>query len=324
MTNNLNPDQDILNEEKTTPLIYAFTAAPGFQIGKAGRAFASYNGGLKRTNDGGQTWQNALAGLSFSDHLPVTCLAISPAFDLDGMAFAGVPGGILQSSLGGQNWKAVSFPPPAPFISALVISPNFANDETLFAGTMEDGVFVSQNSGEQWTSWNFGLLDLNVLALVISPNYAIDETLFAGTETGLFRSTNGGRAWREVGLPFGFDAVISLAISPGYAEDHCIYIGSENYGLWRSDDEGEHWTHLAESELSDPINAILVSGNELLVVTESGLWHSADSGTSWLNSLPAEYTGSEITAILAPLEIGSGITLLAGFSDGNIKPVMIA
>ncbi|MGD0610251.1 MAG: hypothetical protein ABSB41_01960 [Anaerolineales bacterium] len=324
MTNKLDSDDELLNEEETNALIYAFAAAPGFQIGRAGRAFASHKGGLKRTEDGGQSWQDALADFALSEQLPVTSLVISPVFDHDGLVFAGAPGGILRSSLGGKSWKAVLFPPPSPLVSALAISPNFASDETVFAGTMEDGVFISKDAGEKWASWNFGLLDLNVLALAISPNYIFDETLFAGTETGLFRSTNGGRAWREVELPFGFDAVISLAISPNYTEDHCIYIGSEDLGLWESADEGEHWIQLAKNQLSDPVNAILVSRNELLAVNAVGLWHSADGGTSWINCLPKEYTGFEISAVLAPQGIGFGATLLAGFTNGSIKPVMIA
>jgi len=81
-----------------------------------------------------------------------------------------------------------------PLISALATSPNFADDGTILAGSIEDGVFCSMDRGVQWAAWNFGLLDLHVLCMALSPHFGRDETVFVGTETGLFRSTNGGHA----------------------------------------------------------------------------------------------------------------------------------
>lgn len=323
MTNELHSDDALPDEEVASAVVFSLAATPGFRVGRAGRAFAGTNGGLKRTEDGGQTWKDALAGLALSGPLPVTSLAVSPAFDHDGLVIAGTRGGILRSSAGGQSWKTVIFPPPPPSISALAISPNFAEDETLLAGTIEDGVFVSRDAGEQWFSWNFGLLDLNVLALAISPDFKADDTLFAGTETGLFRSTSGGRAWRDVELPFGYDPVISLAISRRYAEDHTLYIGCEAHGLWVSADEGEHWKRLAERKLVDPVNSIIASGTDLLAATGSALWHSADGRVNWTNLLPEEYRELEVSAVLAPHGAGPGSALLVGFADGSIQPIVL-
>jgi hypothetical protein len=80
---------------------------------------------------------------------------------------------------------------PTPAISALAISPNYVRDGTLFAGSLEDGVFRSSDGGRQWSAWNFGLMDLRILCLAISPNFASDEMLFVGTQKSTHSAFNG-------------------------------------------------------------------------------------------------------------------------------------
>ncbi len=71
----------------------------------------------------------------------------------------------------------------------LAVSPAYAQDRTLFAGTFHDGVFRSTDGGGSWIAANKGLLpDVTVYALAVSPAYAQDHTLFAGTYNGVFRS----------------------------------------------------------------------------------------------------------------------------------------
>ena len=310
-------ENELLDGE-SADLVYSFA-----QVGPDGLILAARSSGLYRSTDGGQTWEDALAELNLSEPLPVTSLAASPLTDHQASLFAGAPGGVFRSMDGGQTWRTVVFPPPAPTVSALVVSPNFAADATLFAGTMEDGVFVSTSGGDRFVTWNFGLLDLNVMCLAISPNFAADETIFAGTETGIFRSTNGGRAWREVELPFGFDAIISLAFSPRYSEDHTLYAGTESQGLWVSSDEGETWARLAEGMLDDPVNAVLVSEDGLLVVTSAALLHSSDGGLTWTDRLPEGSEEREISAALLPRGFGPGAPALLGLTDGSIEAITL-
>jgi photosystem II stability/assembly factor-like uncharacterized protein len=298
-------------------LVYAFCAEPDFIPGKSGLVFAARSSGLYRSQDGGQTWTYALDNLALSEPLPVTTCALSPAFAHDGLVLAGAPGGLFHSTDTGLNWKALIFPNPPPTASALAFSPNFENDETVFAATMEDGVFISQNGGEHWVAWNFGLLDLNVMSLAISPTFAADETIFAGAETGIFRSTNGGRAWREVELPFGYEAVLSLAISPNFAVDGALYAGTEGQGLWVTRDGAQTWQRLGEDQIIDPINAIQLTSRAIFVFTSTQVWYSADDGASWLNRLPAGQEEIELSTAIAA-HSGAADVVLAGLMDGSI------
>ncbi len=136
----------------------------------------------------------------------------------------------------GRRWPCLDRRPialPPPFVHSLAVSPQFAQDGVVLAGTMEDGVFRSGDRGAQWAAWNFGLLDLSVLCLSMSPAYADDETVFAGTDSGIFRSMNGGRAWRELEFPPDWAPVLSLALSPGFGADGMLFAGTEFGGhVW--------------------------------------------------------------------------------------------
>ena len=105
----------------------------------------------------------------------------------------------------------LGLPAPAPFISALALSPNFARDDAAFAGTLEDGVFLTHDRGKRWEAWNIGLLDRNVLCLAVSPAFERDRSLFAGVESGIFYSSNGGRFWR--GLAPELPAIEAVAFA---------------------------------------------------------------------------------------------------------------
>lgn len=63
-------------------------------------------------------------------------------------------------------------------VYALAISPNYATDQTIFAGGHE-AVFKSTNGGSSWEAMNAGLTDFNISALALTPT--TPPTLFAGT-----------------------------------------------------------------------------------------------------------------------------------------------
>ena len=308
-----------------TDPIYAL-AAPT-TIGEPGAVcFAARGAGLARSEDGGHTWLNAYESFVTGQVLATASVALSPDYARDHVVFAGVLGGVVRSTDGGQSWRSAIFPPPAPLVVALVVSPNFGEDGILFAGTAENGVFVSSDSGANWSAWNFGLLDLNVLCLAISPNFIEDETVFAGTTTGLFVSSNGGRAWREVVLPVDLTAVLSLAVSPHYKDDRMIFAGTEEQGLFRSL-AGMQWAKVSPDDLTQPINAILLASHsnqppDLLVLHGSQLHYSADQGETFQHwTRPGIETDVEIMAVAAPAGLGPGAPVLIGLGDGEVLVV---
>lgn len=304
-------------------MVYSLATSPVFA--RDGLCFAARPAGLYRSDDGGLTWQSAYASLELQKPLTTVAVIFSPDFERDHSLFAGVRGGVLRSVDGGRHWYVSSFDPP-PFVSALVVSPNFAQDGTLLAGTLEDGVLRSGDRGEHWTAWNFGLLDLNVLCLAISPSFAGDETLFAGTESGIFRSTNGGRAWREVEFPMEYAPVLSLALSPGYATDGLLLAGSETNGLFISRDRGATWERLGQKALGKEVSSIALAPRfpdqpDILVVSDNAVLISRDGGATWADWPEAASFSGEVVAVAAPQGLEPGALLLVGLTDGRVVRV---
>jgi photosystem II stability/assembly factor-like uncharacterized protein len=306
-------------------------AAPA-SFGRPGVAcFAARRTGLERSDDSGHTWLNAYQSFLSGQLLATSSVVLSPDYERDQVVFAGVHGGVVRSNDGGHNWRSAIFPPPAPLVVALVVSPNFGEDGILFAGTAENGVFMSSDGGANWSAWNFGLLDLNVLCLAISPSFAEDETLFVGTTTGLFVSTNGGRAWREVVLPADLTAVLSLAVSPHYKDDRTVYAGTEEHGLFHSSagkiQAGVPWERAGQGSLTQPINAILLAPDfpqscDLLVLHGSELLYSPNQGETFQPwTRPGLEPDFEIMAVAAPTGFGPGPAVLIGGGQGEVLVV---
>ncbi|MDH7485255.1 MAG: C25 family cysteine peptidase, partial [Anaerolineae bacterium] len=90
-------------------------------------------------------------------------------------------------------------------IQALAVSPAFASDRTLWAGTNGGGIFKSGDGGATWSAASSGLPNLDVRALAVSPNVVADRTLLAGTYgSSVFCSTNGGSSWSAVNIASKF------------------------------------------------------------------------------------------------------------------------
>lgn len=303
-----------------------YALAPSTNYSQDGVCFAARFSGLFRTADGGQTWHDAFASLALTAPLTTMAVALAPDFPADPTVFAGVAEGILRSIDGGTTWAPITLP-YSPLVSSLVVSPAFAADGTVLAGTNEDGVFRSADRGHHWRAWNFGLLDLRVLCLTISPAYAVDNTLFVGTESGLYRSTNGGRAWREVGFSGEFAPVMSLALSPDFAHDGLVVAGTESHGLFCSSDRGRHWTNCASPGITGAVNAIVLARSssqtpDMLLAAGTGLLRSRDGGHSWSQILASETTEG-IIALAAPHGLAPGAVLLLGLDEGGVHPVLL-
>ena len=138
---------------------------------------------------------------------------------------------------GGTVWNPVESGLASSIVSAIAIDP--VNPSTVYAGTLEDGMFKSVDGGQTWTAINDGMFPVPVNAIAIDPSGRV----YAGTDLGVLSSTDGGEHWA---FPNGFFAsVSSLAIDPSVPGT--VYAGStaRNFnqpGVFKSTDGGLTWT----------------------------------------------------------------------------------
>jgi len=306
-------------------LIYQL-AAPTAKPASGAPCFAARLSGLAVSRDAGKTWQPAYASLGLRQDLPTLSVAVASLAETECVVFAGYNGGVLRSLDGGHTWETSAFRAPAPAVSALAVSPNFAADGLVFAGTLADGIYYSANGGAQWHSGNLGLIDVNIFCLGLSPALAADQTLFAGTQSGLFCSRTAGRSWREVSLPGDYDAVISLALSPAFAADSTLYAGTEAHGLLVSQDAGSSWRRVGESALSGAINQVVLGPDfarrpRLLALHDGRLSASDDGGASWQPWQPRGLGDEPVVAVLAPQGFGPGRVVWVALESGRVARV---
>ncbi len=154
---------------------------------------AGLRGAILRSVNGGRNWDCIYLP---SPPPTVSAIAISPIFDTDGVMFATtLDDGVFCTKDHGQSWNAWNFGLLDRCVLSLSISPDYAIDSTLFAGT-SCGMFRSTNGGLSWREVSMPTGAEVVLSIVFSSQYACDRVIYAGTEDhGLLCSRNGGANW---------------------------------------------------------------------------------------------------------------------------------
>ncbi len=288
--------------------------------------FAGAFGTVVKSIDGGQRWR----AIALPRPAPlVTCLAVSPAHDEDGVILAGtLEDGVLRSDDRGEHWKRWNFGLLDLSIYAIVPSPAFAQDDTIFAGT-ETALFKSENGGRSWRETPFPETAAPVLALTIDH----DRTCWAGTDGhGIWHSTDDGASWRQAS-----DGAIDGAVN-GFVVTGDSLLAVLPETILISHDQGQHW-HPAITDLSDGGGIAGVAAlrdqaahGRRSIAAHEHLADAVDAPFSVLKGLrdaqrrvPFGRYSSAATAAIAPGSSpenhsgSAGMTLLIQLRDGSVR-----
>jgi photosystem II stability/assembly factor-like uncharacterized protein len=295
--------------------------------------------GLFRSTDGGASWVRLTERYHQEGGYPEPpgLVAISPAYARDEAVFV-AHYGLQRSTDGGETWTRVL--PQNP--ESLAVSPDFADDGTLFGWFGNGGLLRSTDGGETWSPASAGL---NLLGfgngrgngrVIVAPDFATSQTLYflwtpsqAGTSRQLYRSTDAAVTWQQLAgeVPQG-------ATSVDLAANGTAFLALDDTGrLARWPVADLNWQPAA----LPPINEITCTrlslspdfarDRTLLAVSEgAGILRSGDAGLTWTDTgFPLRMTlgdGSQ-PVMIAPgtILVGSPLGLYRSVAGGPWLPV---
>ncbi len=238
--------------------------------------FGACAGGVWKTEDAGQYWENISDG--YFKTASVGALAVAeadPNVIYAGMGEATIRidvshgDGVYKSTDAGRSWKHVGLD-DTRHIGKVRIHPT--DPDTVYVAALghafgrneQRGVFRSTDGGEHWQRVLFVSDKAGAVDLSIDPNnpriiYASIWEAYrsfhmmssGGEDSGIWRSLDGGDSWENIsandGLPAGVLGKVGIAASPAQAGRVYALVEHEEGGMYRSDDYGDSWEFVARN-----------------------------------------------------------------------------
>ena len=204
--------------------------------------------------------------------------------------------------------------PEGGTVNVLAVDPQ--NPSTIYAGTVDNGIFKSTNGGDRWNAVNAGLGDFYVRKLAIDPQTT--STLYVGASTGgVFKSVDAGDTWSAVniGLDYLNNSVSALAIDA--RNPSTLYAGTSSRGLFKSTNGGVNWFTVSGGLPDLRVSALAIdpqTTTTLYVGTPQGVFKSVDGGAGWTSTGLTMWPQSLAVDPRTPTTLYAGMTLGAGRS----------
>jgi photosystem II stability/assembly factor-like uncharacterized protein len=281
--------------------------------------FGSTGGGVWKSDDAGQYWENVSDG--YFKRASVGAIAVAPSDSnviYAGMGESTIRGnvshgdGVYKSTDGGRTWRQLGLE-QTRHIGRIAVHP--ADSDLVYVAAFghahgpnaERGLYRSKDGGKTWdlilhrnerTGANFVALDPNNPRHVWvcfweaerGPHYLNS----GGPGSSIFKSTDGGDSWEEMtgkpGMPEGNKGKMEVALAARAGRVWAIVEADaekQRNGVYRSDDGGETWQQLSsDTNLTgrpwyfNHIRADPVDP-ETVWVLNFEIWKSVDGGKSW-------------------------------------------
>ncbi|MCB9292952.1 MAG: T9SS type A sorting domain-containing protein [Lewinellaceae bacterium] len=231
--------------------------------------FVEYQyGGLFRSDDGGNTWQNAAEGISPSERrnwkTPYVLAPGNPQRIFYGTSR------LFRSDNRGDSWTAISPdltgdpPPQTPFfaygtITTIAVSP--ADEDVIYVGT-DNGMIWRTTNGGGLTGWDLLSADLPDRWTTAVATHPSDPNTAYVTFSGyryneylphVFQTKDGGATWNDISAGLPEVPANDIAVDPENPE--WLYLATD-VGVFFSTDEGLNWEVLGMGLPNVPVTGL--------------------------------------------------------------------
>ena len=293
----------------------------GFDPHNPTTMYSFNDGGVAKSTDNGDCWENINEGLITGQFFSVASGRVNPDIVIGGLQDHGLQGVDLEEGLAWDRWG---------FFDGWDVEVDPVRPNTLY-GTWYDGTYWKSTGGvHQLASQINSGMDLtensgaHFAPLRAHPE---GEILLGSTQQAIYRSTNRGSSWERVQNASVVSDLAFSQVNPNI----CYAAAWTNAGwtFYRSEDTGETWTVTANSP-GWRVTDIKTSGQDSLTVFASRnsvnafvphIYKSTDAGENWqpiqgdlpdlpVNAIAVDLTNDDI--LYAATDLGVFITINGG------------
>jgi len=203
--------------------------ALGFDAAEARRFYLATAGGVWRSDDAGESWREASAGLG-SRFAPTLATDRTRA----GRAIVGTEDGLFLTGDGAASWTRLR----GPAAPVWRVRQSAADPALWLAATQGAGVWRSRDGGTSWTACADLPAGGHFYDVALDPR---DPTRMAagGWETGAWLSSDGGASWRDVSGGLPARRVFTVTFDPEGAGRLWASVFEE--GVFQRENDGTTW-----------------------------------------------------------------------------------
>jgi photosystem II stability/assembly factor-like uncharacterized protein len=269
----------------------------------------TFNDGLWKTDDGGQTWTNMNKQESFSTSKVMSVSVSAPAKSNDRFStvYAGTePTALYASNDGGESWEKLSALnelesastwsfPPRPWTSHVRwIEPDINNPDYIFVAIEAGALVQSRDRGRTWIDRvEQGPYDTHTL----STHKKAAKRLYSAAGDGYFESLDYGKSWSSPSIGLKHNYLTGLAVDSGNPQTIIVSASSSaiqahsvdnpNSQIYRRFADDQNWEAVSKG-LPEPTGTVITilmsnpySAGEFYALNNRGIFTSLDSGISW-------------------------------------------
>ncbi|WP_410004780.1 VPS10 domain-containing protein [Aequorivita nionensis] len=214
----------------------------------------SQYGNLRRSTNGGNSFQNGTNGISGSDRVNWNTPVILSPFNPEMMFYGSNK---LYTSSRAVSWTAISpdltdgLHPSGSlaFGTLTAIAASYNNLDVIYTGSDDGNVNVTFDGGTTWTNVSAGLPDQYITSIAMVPS---DDMIAYVTVSGfkyldytprVFKTTDGGQNWTDISSNLPNIPVNDIITYPA---ENILFVATD-LNVWYSKDDGANWTILGNN-----------------------------------------------------------------------------